>query len=118
MLIDPSYEAKNERELVIDALKFGHRRFATGVFLIWYPVKGADYAESFCAAFKELNIGPLRKIELRVREAFDGGGLAGSGLLVLNPPWTLAALLQRTLPILTALLGQDHSAGFNLERSG
>ena len=105
VLIDPSYEVKNERELVIDALKFGHRRFATGVFLIWYPVKGADYAESFCAAFKELDIGPLMKIELRVREAFDGGGLAGSGLLVLNPPWTLEAEMKVLGPALADRLG-------------
>ncbi len=105
VLIDPSYELKNERELVLEALTFGHRRFANGVFLIWYPVKGVDYAEQFCAAFKQLGIGPLVKIELRVREAFDGGGLAGSGLLVLNPPWTLEEEMKVLGPALASRLG-------------
>ena len=105
VLIDPSYEVKNERELVLDALQFGHRRFGPGTFIIWYPVKGADYAEQFCAAFKELDIGPLMKIELRVRESFDGGGLAGSGLLVLNPPWTLEAEMKVLGPALAKRLG-------------
>jgi 23S rRNA (adenine2030-N6)-methyltransferase len=105
VLIDPSYEVKNERELVMEALKFGHRRFASGVFLIWYPVKGVDYAEQFCDAFEGLGIGPMLKIEMRVREAFDGGGLAGSGLLVVNPPYTLEAEMKVLGPALAARLG-------------
>jgi 23S rRNA (adenine2030-N6)-methyltransferase len=105
VLIDPSYEVKNERELVMEALEFGHRRFASGVFLIWYPVKGADYAEQFCAALKALGIGPMLKIELRVRESFDGGGLAGSGLLVVNAPWTLEAEMRALGPALAERLG-------------
>jgi 23S rRNA (adenine2030-N6)-methyltransferase len=105
VLIDPSYEVKNEKDLVVEALKFGHRRFATGVFLIWYPVKGADYAEQICAAFKALGVPATLKIELRVREAFDGGGLAGSGLIVVNPPWNLEADMQVLGPALAARLG-------------
>jgi 23S rRNA (adenine2030-N6)-methyltransferase len=73
VLIDPSYEVKNERELVMEALKFG--------------------------------IEPMLKIEMRVREAFDGGGLAGSGLLVVNPPYTLEAEMKVLGPALAARLG-------------
>jgi 23S rRNA (adenine2030-N6)-methyltransferase len=105
VLIDPSYEVKNEKELVVEALQFGHRRFATGIFLIWYPVKGADYAEQVCAAFRKLGIAGTLKIELRVREAFDGGGLAGSGLIVVNPPWMLEAEMKVLGPALAARLG-------------
>jgi 23S rRNA (adenine2030-N6)-methyltransferase len=105
VLIDPSYEVKNEKENILEALQFGHRRFATGVFLIWYPVKGADYAEQICAAFKELGIPATLKIELRVREAFEGGGLAGSGLIVVNPPWNLEGEMKVLGPALAARLG-------------
>jgi len=105
VLIDPSYEVKNEKELVVEALQFGHRRFANGVFLIWYPVKGADYAEQVCAAFQALGIAGTLKIELRVREAFDGGGLAGSGLIVVNPPWMLEAEMKIIGPALATRLG-------------
>jgi 23S rRNA (adenine2030-N6)-methyltransferase len=105
VLIDPSYEVKNERELVMEALQYGLRRFATGVFLIWYPVKGADYAEQFCAALQGLGIPAMMKIELRVREAFDGGGLAGSGLIVVNPPYGLEAEMKILGPALAERLG-------------
>jgi 23S rRNA (adenine2030-N6)-methyltransferase len=105
VLIDPSYEVKNERELVMEALQYGLRRFATGVFLIWYPVKGADYAEQFCAALQGLGIPSMMKIELRVREAFDGGGLAGSGLIVVNPPYGLEAEMKILGPALAERLG-------------
>ena len=105
VLIDPSYEVKNEKENVLEALQFGHRRFATGVFLIWYPVKGADYAEQMCAAFQGLGIPATLKIELRVREAFDGGGLAGSGLIAVNPPWSLEGEMKILGPALAARLG-------------
>jgi 23S rRNA (adenine2030-N6)-methyltransferase len=105
VLIDPSYEVKNERELVMEALQYGLRRFATGVFLIWYPVKGVDYAEQFCAALQGLGIPAMMKIELRVREAFDGGGLAGSGLIVVNPPYGLEAEMKILGPALAERLG-------------
>ena len=105
VLIDPSYEVKNERELVMEALQYGLRRFATGVFLIWYPVKGSDYAEQFCAALQGLGIPAMMKIELRVREAFDGGGLAGSGLIVVNPPYGLEAEMKVLGPALAERLG-------------
>jgi 23S rRNA (adenine2030-N6)-methyltransferase len=105
VLIDPSYEVKNEKELVLEALQYGYRRFATGVFLVWYPVKGADYAEQICAAFQSLGIPAMLKIELRVRESFDGGGLAGSGLIVVNPPWGLEAEMKILRPALAARLG-------------
>jgi 23S rRNA (adenine2030-N6)-methyltransferase len=105
ILIDPSYEVKNEKELVLEALRFGHRRFASGIFLIWYPVKGEDYAEKMCDAFQALEIPATLKVELRVRESFDGGGLAGSGLIVVNPPFGLEDELKVIMPALAERLG-------------
>ena len=105
VLIDPPYEVKNERELALDALRFGIRRFATGIFMIWYPVKGDDFAGQICAAFQNLGIPAMLKAELRVRESFTGGGLAGSGLIIVNPPWGLEAELKMIMPALAARLG-------------
>jgi 23S rRNA (adenine2030-N6)-methyltransferase len=105
VLIDPPYEVKNERELALDALRFGIRRFATGIFMIWYPVKGEDFAEQICAAFQNLGIPAMLKAELRVRESFTGGGLAGSGLIIVNPPWGLEGELRLIMPALAARLG-------------
>lgn len=105
VLIDPPYEVNNERELAMDALRFGIRRFATGIFMIWYPVKGEDFAEQICAAFQNLGIPAMMKVELRVRESFAGGGLAGSGLIIVNPPWGLEAELKVIMPALATRLG-------------
>ncbi len=105
VLIDPSYEVRNEKELILEALQYGYRRFANGIFLIWYPVKGVDYAEQICAAFQKLGIPATMKVELRIRESFDGGGLAGSGLIVVNPPWALEAELKLVVPALASRLG-------------
>ncbi len=105
VLIDPPYEVKNERELALDALRFGIRRFATGIFMIWYPVKGEDFAEQICAAFQNLGIPAMLKAELRVRESFTGGGLAGSGLIIVNPPWGLEDELKVIVPALAGRLG-------------
>jgi 23S rRNA (adenine2030-N6)-methyltransferase len=105
VLIDPPYEVKTERELAMQALQFGHRRFATGVFMIWYPVKGARFAEDLCAAFQALRIPSMLRLELRVRESFDGGGLAGSGLIIVNPPFGLEEELRVLGPALAERLG-------------
>ena len=105
VLIDPPYEVKNEKELALDALRFGIRRFATGIFMIWYPVKGEDFAELICTAFQNLGIPAMMKVELRVRESFAGGGLAGSGLIIVNPPWGLEAELKVIVPALATRLG-------------
>ena len=105
VLIDPPYEVKNEKELALDALRYGIRRFATGIFLIWYPVKGTDFAEQICTAFQILGIPAMMKVELRVRESFVGGGLAGSGLIIVNPPWGLEAELKVIVPALATRLG-------------
>jgi 23S rRNA (adenine2030-N6)-methyltransferase len=105
VLIDPSYEVKNEKELIMEALQYGIRRFSRGVFLIWYPVKGANFAERFCAGFQDLRIPATMRIELRVRESFDGGGLSGSGLIVVNPPWSLEVEMRVLGPAMAARLG-------------
>jgi 23S rRNA (adenine2030-N6)-methyltransferase len=105
VLIDPPYEDKRETEFVVRALREGIKRFATGVFLVWYPVKGTQFAEDFLKAVLQLGIGNMLRCEMRVRESFDGGGLAGSGVLVVNPPYQLREKLEILLPALAERLG-------------
>jgi 23S rRNA (adenine2030-N6)-methyltransferase len=105
VLIDPPYEDKRETEFVVRALREGVKRFTTGVFLVWYPVKGAQFAEDFIKAVAQLGIENTIRCELRIKEAFDGGGLAGSGVLVVNPPYQLREKLEILLPALAERLG-------------
>ncbi|MCA3560523.1 MAG: 23S rRNA (adenine(2030)-N(6))-methyltransferase RlmJ [Aestuariivirga sp.] len=105
ILIDPPYEAKNEAEKALRMLAHGLRRFAQGVFLLWYPLKADCTAETILAAVAEMGVPATLKAELRVREAFAAGGLAGSGLAILNAPWKLDEELRLLAPALAERLG-------------
>jgi len=105
ILVDPPYEAKNEAERTVRMLEHGVRRFAQGVFAVWYPLKAGDTAEMVVAGARDIGLPATLKVELRVREAFSGGGLAGSGLLILNTPWKLDHELKLLVPALAERLG-------------
>lgn len=118
VLIDPSYEMKDDYKRVITSLKEALRRFATGTYLVWYPL----LTRSDCAQLQE----QLRKLPsdnwidatLRVRRPSpDGFGMHGSGMFIINPPWTLKATLEEALPQLVALMRENESADFTLESS-
>lgn len=105
ILIDPPYELKNEAERAVKMLAQGLRRFAQGVFLVWYPLKADATAETIVNGVAALGAAATLRIELRMREAFEGGGLAGSGVLLLNTPWTLDEELRVIVPALAHRLG-------------
>lgn len=105
ILIDPPYEAKAEAEKALRMLAHGLRRFAQGVFLLWYPLKADRTAETILAAVTEMGVPATLKGELQVREAFAAGGLAGSGLVILNAPWKLDEELRLLAPALAERMG-------------
>lgn len=105
VLIDPSYEERDEAERALRMLAQGTRRFATGIFMLWYPVKGDNLAGRIIAACAELALPGTLKVEMRIREVFKDGGLAGSGLVIVNPPWQLDAELRSLAPALASRLG-------------
>ena len=105
ILVDPPYEVKTEAEKTLGMLAHGVRRFAQGVFVVWYPLKADATAETVLAGVKELGVPATLKVQMRVREAFSGGGLAGSGLIILNTPWTLDTELKALVPALAERLG-------------
>ena len=89
-LIDPSYEIKSDYEAVVAALARAHRRFATGVFLLWYPVIERDRTEALMAALTTTGIPRQLRLELSCARTVPARGMTGAGLIVVNPPWTLA----------------------------
>lgn len=105
ILIDPPYEVKTEAEKTVRMLEQGVRRFAQGVFVVWYPLKADQTAETVLSGIRDIGLPGTLKAELRVREAFSGGGLAGSGLAILNAPWKLDEELKLLVPALAKRLG-------------
>ena len=73
--------------------------------MLWYPLKADPIAEVLAAEIRILGVAATLRVEMRVREAFAAGGLAGSGLLILNTPWMLDQDLALIVPALAARLG-------------
>lgn len=114
VLIDPPYELKEDYARAVDALADALRRFATGVYLLWYPL--LDRAESRRLPGQLAALpAPALRIELQVRQPQGEFGMFGSGMWVVNPPWRLQAQMQELLPLLQRLLGVDGEASFVLE---
>ena len=104
ILIDPSYELKSDYQAVPQALARAHRRFATGTFLLWYPVIERARTEELLAAMRASGIARQLRLELGLRPDAPGRGMTGAGMLVANPPWTLAEAAATALPWLAHAL--------------
>lgn len=116
VLIDPSYELREDYTRLHTALQQALRRFATGVYEVWYPLLPRREARELPARLQALGAANWLRAELVVAGAGEHG-MYGSGVFVINPPWTLEAALADALPRLVTLLGRDRHAGYALERS-
>jgi 23S rRNA (adenine2030-N6)-methyltransferase len=115
VMIDPSYEQTADYTTLVDAVADSLKRFATGVFAIWYPMLRSREAERLPARLRKLKAGRWLDVRLTVRSRRDERpGLFGSGVYVINPPHTLTAALADAMPILASLLALDDTAGFEL----
>ena len=116
VLIDPSYEEKQDYRRVIDALKDGLKRCATGTFMLWYPCLSRQESQKLPEQLKKIMPDNYLRVELHVQAAkINEFGMTGSGMFIINPPYTLKAELQANLPYLTQKLGQDKGAKYILE---
>ncbi len=129
VFIDPSYEIKLDYERVVVAVSIGMKRFSTGTYVVWYPIIPRPQAHSLPRHLTNLARQadkPWLHATLRIRtgaridappgEKAKPVGLVGSGVVIINPPFTLYEQLQQALPQMVQLMGQDHLAGFSLTR--
>ncbi len=110
ILVDPPFEKEGEYERLADGLARGYRRFTGGVYCLWYPLKQGAPIKAFHEALKALDIPKMLCAELSVRSDRETTGLSGSGLIIVNPPFTLKSELDLLLPFLKSRLGQDRFA--------
>jgi len=113
-LIDPSYEVKTEYAQVVDAVADAMQRFATGTIAVWYPRLARSESETLPARLIRLSPGNWLHVALDVR-ARSPEGMYGSGLVVLNPPWTLPQTLKPAMPWLKGHLELDEGAATTLD---
>jgi 23S rRNA (adenine2030-N6)-methyltransferase len=117
VLIDPPFEQEGELARLAEGLAEGLQRFATGLFIAWYPIKDlrpvARFRESLAGASR-----PLLCVELVTRRPNDAERLNGCGLVVANPPFTLQSELEAVLPELTKRMAHDSGAQYHIRQLG
>ncbi len=117
IFMDPPYELKSDYPKVVEALREGVKRFAEGVYIVWYPILTRGDHIDLIESLSELSSKTLH-ISMTVQEPDqDGFGMLGSGLFIINPPWTLANSIQTVMPYLTEHLAQFEGASFDISES-
>ncbi|MDO9106046.1 MAG: 23S rRNA (adenine(2030)-N(6))-methyltransferase RlmJ [Methylovulum sp.] len=111
VLIDPSYEIKSDYTRAVETLINMNQRFATGTYALWYPVVERHRNLALERALSTSGMKDVQLFELGLQADSDGHGMTACGVIVVNPPWTLAAEMRRVLPWLADVLG-DEGAGF------
>ena len=115
VLIDPPYEAENEFAVATGALIAAHGRFATGIFLFWYPAKERPLIAASAGELLNAGIKSLLKLELDVGLPAGGERLSAAGLLVVNPPFGFAEEMRKIMPFLEQALGHGKAARGRVE---
>ena len=100
VLIDPPFEEKDEHQRVLRGLAQALKRWPTGCYVLWYPIKASGVIDVFLDGLRALAPPPGLVVELMLRPGDDPYRLNGSGLVVLNPPWVLQTELTEILPFL------------------
>lgn len=107
ILIDPSYEEKQDYQRVIDALVLLRQRWSNGMVMVWYPILDAQTTSRFQHAMLQTDLRDVLCCELHVRSLQGPPGMKGSGLLIMNPPWQFDQQLKGFLPWLIQKLQME-----------
>jgi 23S rRNA (adenine2030-N6)-methyltransferase len=105
VLIDPPFEEPDEWTRMLEGLSKAHKKWATGLYALWYPLKEPREVNAFISDLKATGIRKMLRAELTVM-APSAGRLYGSGLILVNPPFTLETELNVILPALAKVLEQ------------
>ncbi len=114
VLIDPPFEEPGELQRMTDGLAEAMRRFATGTILLWYPIKSSTLIREFEKQITRLCAGKILTAELMIRGAQDVSMLNGTGLIIVNPPYTVHDKLEILLPFLKQTLQRERAASWHL----
>jgi 23S rRNA (adenine2030-N6)-methyltransferase len=114
VLIDPPYEAPDEFTRLADAFAEARRKWASGIYLLWYPIKDRSGPEALAKRLKTLGIGKVLRAEMTLAPVPAAHRLLGTGLIIVNPPWTLERELAVLLPALAGCMAPGQG-GFRLD---
>ena len=115
VLVDPPFEADHDFPRLASGLAAAHRKWATGIYTLWYPIKGRRDPDALAKRVRRLALAKALRAEVLVTPLSDPSRLNGAGIIVVNPPWTLESELCALLPALSGILGRDGKGGFRLD---
>src|SRR5262249_9426965 len=105
VIIDPPFEQAEDFMRLAEGLAQAHRKWQTGTYLLWYPTKDRGGPATLARRLRRSGIAKVLRAELLVAPVKDPNRLNGSGLVIVNPPWTLENELAVLLPALAGVLG-------------
>jgi 23S rRNA (adenine2030-N6)-methyltransferase len=105
VVLDPSYEAADEFPRLAAALVWAWRKWRTGIYMAWYPIKGRNGPDALAKTIVRGGTEKVLRLEITIGQPHADGPLDGCGLVVLNPPWRLAEEAEVVLGALAELFG-------------
>ena len=111
VLVDPPFEEEADFHRLSHLLGIAHRKWPTGIYALWYPIKGRAEPDALAKRVRKLGIAKVLCAEHLVSSLKDQSRLNGSGLILVNPPWTLEGELKILLPVLAQLLARETNSG-------
>jgi 23S rRNA (adenine2030-N6)-methyltransferase len=115
VLVDPPFEENGEFDRMVTALGKGHARWTGGVYAFWYPIKEPAEVDVFVAALEETGIPKILRIELTLRPPSIPARLHGTGMIVVNPPFSLESDMRVLLPELVRVLAAEGRGGWQMD---
>ncbi len=115
VLIDPPFEADGEFERLVEGLVKAHKRFPSGIYALWYPLKEPKERDAFIGMLAETEIARMLRVELTVQAPAHPARLFGTGMIIVNPPFTLEAELGVLLPAVAEALADAGKGGVRVE---
>jgi 23S rRNA (adenine2030-N6)-methyltransferase len=116
VFIDPTYEQANETELIVNALVKAIKKWAEGVYVLWYPIKNQSEQKLLLKTLKQaLSTQEILCVELSIYPTDAPLGLNGSGMIIINPPWQIEQKIAEFLPWLWHQLSVSGQGGYHVE---
>jgi 23S rRNA (adenine2030-N6)-methyltransferase len=106
VILDPPYERPDDFARLSAGLVAALRKWPTGIYLAWYPIKGRDGPDALARALRRSGIAKALRLEMTVEAPTADGRLAGCGLIVVNPPWRLQSEAEILLAALSDRLAR------------
>ncbi len=117
-LIDPPFEVRDEFTRIVSAISKAWKKWPTGCYAIWYPIKDAAQVDRFYEDLSATGIDNVLRLELSIDQAAHAGPLTATGFCIVNPPFILIDEANTLLPWLVAVLAKQGQGSWRATQFG